>query len=360
MARAIHDHSPRQQKPFVVVRCNTFADDLLRDELFGHEIGFRGEGKLRKGKIEYASEGTLYLDEVGDLPRALQDEVLRVLEEQQVTRLGGNEPIAIDVRVLAASRRDLHAIPESKFRRELLAQLTSQTIRLPPLRERLDDLEPLASHVLAKEAARARKSRVPRLDGDCLTRLSHPWPGNVRELQLVLRRALLHGRGQQILPSDLTFEEPSAEPQIVAGLQLAISSALSSGKSHLFGLLLDMLKKELVPLTLQECDGDTREAEKRLGVSLRDILNRADQAPAKLEAPLPKEVERRIKALVLIQTYPDWTVEQFAEKLKCSTATLYRDPLINRALELRKGDRRLPHGHKSRDGAVEAYDNPEE
>jgi len=358
VARAIHDHSPRQHKPFVVVRCNTFADDLLRDELFGHEIGFRGEGKLRKGKFEYADGGTLFLDEVGELPRALQDEVLRVLEEQQVTRLGGNESIPVDVRVLAASRRDLCAIPESRFRRELLLQLTSQTIRLPSLAERRDDLEALARHVLAKEAGLARVSRVPVLDAACQAKLrSHAWPGNVRELHLVLRRALLHCRGRQILPRDITFEEPSSEPQIVAGLQLAISAALGSGKSHLFGLLLDMLKKELIAHTLQECDGDTSEAEKRLGVSLRDIFNGHDPAAAPTDASLPEQVERRIKALVLIQTYPDWPAKQFAEKLKCSTATLYRDPLINRALELRTTDRRLPHGHKSRDGAVEAYDD---
>src|SRR5262249_1063719 len=190
VARAIHDHGPRQAKPFVVVRCNTFDDDLLRDELFGHEIGFRGEGKLRKGKVEYASEGTLYLDEVGDLPRALQDEVLRVLEEQQVTRLGGNEPVPVDVRVLASSRRNLQT--ESKFRRELSAHLPGETIRLPPLRERLEDLETLANYLLVKEASLARRSRVPELHPSCRQLLqAHPWLGNARELQLLLRRALL-------------------------------------------------------------------------------------------------------------------------------------------------------------------------
>ena len=158
VARAIHDLGPRRDKPFVVVRCNTFDDELLRDELLGHEIGFRGEGKLRKGKMEYASGGTLYLDDVGALPRALQDDLLRVLEEQQVTRLGDNETIPVDIRILAASRRDLLTAPESKFRRELLAQLSGATIRLPSLRDRLDDLEPLARHFLQKEAALAGKA----------------------------------------------------------------------------------------------------------------------------------------------------------------------------------------------------------
>ena len=361
VARAIHDHGPRQAKPFVVVRCNKFNDDLLRDELFGHEIGFGSEGKLRKGKIEYASGGTLYLDEVGELPQSLQDDLLRVLEEQQVTRLGGNEPVPVDVRVLASSRHDLHTILESKFRRELLAQLTGETIRLPALRDRLEDLEPLANHILAKEAARAGMSRMPLLHGNCLAKLrSHHWSGNnVRELQLVLRRALLSHRGPQLLPEDLTFEPPS-EPQIIAGLHLAISSALASGKSHLFGLLLDMLKRELLALTLQECGGDKQEAEKRLGVSLRDIVNSDDKTHPRTDPSLPKKAQRQINALVHIYTYPDWTINQLAEHLKCAPATLYRDPLIMRAREMQKTDRRPPAGYKSRDGSVEAYDVPEE
>lgn len=360
VARMIHDQGPRRKSPFVVVRCNTFNDDLLRDELFGHEIGFRGEGRLRKGKFEYATGGTLYLDEVGELPRALQDDVLRVLEERQVTRLGGNEPLPVDVRVLAGSRRELSAFPESKFRRELFAQLSGKTISLPPLRERLEDLEDLARHLLAQEASGAGKRQAPTLHSSCWPKLrDHAWPGNIRELQLVLRRAVVHSRGPQILPRDLTFDEPDVEPHILAGLRLAISSALGSGETHIYGQLHDLLKQELVPLTLQECSGDTAEAEKRLGVSLRDILTGGYKPPESPEPSLPKDVERRIKALVLIQTYPDWTVEQYAEKLKCSTATLYRDLLINRALELRKEDRRLPHGHKSRDGSLEAYGEKE-
>jgi len=285
---------------------------------------------------------------------------LRMLEEQQVTRLGDNEPIPVDVRVLTASRRDFLSAPESKFCRELLAQLSGATIRLPPLRERLDDLEPLAQHFLQKESVLAGQRRIPMLAADCWSSLrAHPWPGNIRELQTVLRKAVVRSRGPQILTRDLSFEETNAEAQIVAGLHLAISGALSSDKNQLYTLLLDMLRKELVALALQECNGNTREAESRLGVSLGDILQ-IERLPPALEPSLPKEVERRIKALVLIETYPDWTVEQFAEKLKCSTATLYRDPLINRALDLRKKDRRLPRGHKSRDGNLEAYSNAED
>jgi DNA-binding NtrC family response regulator len=361
VARAIHDNSPREKKAFVVVRCNTFNDDFLRDELFGHEVNFRGEGQLRKGKLEHAGGGTLYLDEVGELPLSMQDEMLRVLEELQITRLGGNEPVPVDVRVLASSRRDLHAIPGSTFRRELLDHLTGEIIRLPRLSDRLVDLESLAGQILAKEAERAGMSRVPRLHRSCHAKLrSHPWPGNIRELQLVLRRALLHRRGPQILPEDLTFKEQGAEARMVAGLHLAISSALASDKNHLYGLLLDMLKKELPALTLQECGGDTREAERRLGVSLRDIIASENPMLQSEEVPTPKRFKRQSEALLLIRTYPDWTVKQFAEKLKCSTATLYRDEYISRALEARKADRRLPHGYKRGDGSIEAFDTDDE
>jgi hypothetical protein len=158
----------------------------------------------------------------------------------------------------------------------------------------------------------------------------------------------------------LIFEEPSAEPQIVAGLQWAVSAALGSGKTHLFGLLLEMLKKELVVLTLQECGGNTQEAEKRLGVSLRDVVRSDGKAQPRTDASLPKALERRVRAVALIQTYPDWTVEQYAKKLGCGKDVFYRDELIKRALDLRKDYRGLSHGHKSRDGTVEAYDDFEE
>jgi DNA-binding NtrC family response regulator len=358
VAQAIHAHGPRRDKPFVVVRCHTFNDDLLRDELFGHEIGFRGEGKLRKGKIEYANGGTLYLDDVGALPQALQDDVRRVLEERQVTRLGDNEPIPVDVRVVAASRRDLTGLPESRFCRELLDHLASETIALPALSKRAEDLEPLVNHFLQQEAALAGKKRIPTLTAECWSRLrEHAWPGNVRELQAVIRKAVVSCRGPRILARDLVFDEPNVELQIRAGLRLAISSALSSDQGRLYGLLLDMLRKELVTLALEECQGNTRAAETRLGVSLDHLRNpneqrREDQPPTE---KLPKNVERRIRALVLIQTYPEWTVAEYAKKLGCSKSTLERDRLINQALELRKEDLRLPHGHKSRDGTIEAY-----
>jgi DNA-binding NtrC family response regulator len=173
---------------------------------------------------------------------------------------------------------------------------------------------------------------------------AHSWPGNVRELQTVIRKAVVRCRGSQILATDLSLDEPNAEPYIRAGLRIAITSALSSDQSQLYRLLLDMLRKELVALVLEECQDDRRKAEARLGVSIDEILN-TESSPPPMESSLPKEVERRIRALILIETYPDWTVDQYADKLKCCPSTLYRDPLIKRALDLRKNDRRPPRGH---------------
>jgi DNA-binding NtrC family response regulator len=365
VARAVHDHGPRQAKPFVVAHCNKPDGDLLRDDLFGHEIGFRGERKLRRGMFEYANGGTLYLDEVNELPRALQDEVLRVLEERQVARLGGNEPVPVDVRIVASSRPEPHAIPESKCRRELLAQLTSETIHLPPLRERMDDLEKLTSYFLAEEAQRTVRGRIPGLDDGSWKKLrDHSWPGNIRELQIVVRRAFHHRRGPQILAGDITFEEENGELQARAGLQMAIYWALGTEKTDIYGLLNNMLRDEVFKLTREKCDGDLARAAKILGVSVKEIDTvQTDKPEAGRADRLDQAVELETKTLVLIRKYPHWTVEQYLEKLrsdnlKVSKATLYRNQVIKTALDMRKGDRKgFHHGHKSRHGAVEAYDD---
>jgi DNA-binding NtrC family response regulator len=365
VARAIHDNGPRQAKRFVVAHCNKPDGDLLRDDLFGHEIGFRGERKRRRGMFEYANGGTLYLDEVSELPRALQDEVLRVLEERQVARLGGNEPVPVDVRIVASSRPEPHAIPESKFRRDLLDHLKSATIHLPPLQERMDDLEKLTYYFLAEEAHRTVRGRVPGLDDASWKKLrGHSWPGNIRELQIVVRRAFHHRRGPQILAGDITFEEANGELRARAGLQMAIYWALGTDKTNIYGLLNNMLRDEAFKLTREKCDGDLARTVKILGVSVKDIDTvQIDKPDAERRDRLDQAVELETEALVLIRKYPHWTVEQYLEKLrsdnlKVSKATLYRNPVIKIALDMRKGERKgFHHGHKSRHGDFEAYDD---
>jgi DNA-binding NtrC family response regulator len=367
VARALHDNGPRDKQPFVIVRCNTFDDELLRDELFGHEEGFRGKGQLRKGKIEHASGGTLYFDQVGELPLALQDDVLRVLEDHQVTRLGSNEALPVDVRVLSSSRQDLHAIPESKFRRELLAQLSAEIIHLPPLRDHLEDLEAWARYFLAEEAAMARKPRPPHLQKDCLAKLrNHPWPGNTKELRLVIRNAVVRAKGPRILPKDINFEENTAEQQAVTGLRVAVACALGGGKNGLYQVMMNLLKQELATLTMEACNGDTTRAEERLGVSLRDIFPSEKPVEPRKGPPLRKAAERRILALTLMNSEPDLTLAEYAARLDCAIDTLRRDPVIlgqwNQLQEERQEARRrfIRRGYKRSDGTLEVEADPEE
>src|SRR5205823_4563678 len=203
VAKAIHTNSPRKNKPFVAMNCTALNENLLDDELFGHEPGaFTGAEKLRKGKFEYANGGTLFLDEVGDMPLPMQAKLLRVLESQEVCRIGGNEAIRVNVRLLSATHRDLEAaIAAGTFRRDLFHRLNRVTVRLPPLRERGEDLAELAASFLAR-AAEGTGRPAPVLAEGTLQRLrAHPWPGNIRELQNVLHRAVGVCRGPQILPA---------------------------------------------------------------------------------------------------------------------------------------------------------------
>ncbi|MBI1913451.1 MAG: sigma-54-dependent Fis family transcriptional regulator, partial [Planctomycetes bacterium] len=180
VARAIHTNSRRRHKPFVVINCTALNENLLEDELFGHEAGaFTGAEKLRKGRFEHAHGGTLFLDEVGDMPRSLQAKLLLVLENRQVERIGSSEPIRVDVRVLAATHRDLKGlVREGKFREDLFFRLEGIPIHLPPLRERPEDVALLARHFLARLFG---GGSAPALHPAALERLrNHSWPGNVR------------------------------------------------------------------------------------------------------------------------------------------------------------------------------------
>ena len=212
VARAIHTNSPRKNKPFVALNCTALNENLLESELFGHEQGaFTGADKLHKGKFEYANGGTLFLDEIGDMPPNLQAKLLRVLEYQEVVRVKGNEPIKVNVRVLSATHRDLEAaIGEGKFRRDLFHRLNRVTLRLPPLRERLEDLPELAAYFLARAAEGTERARPTLADGTLHRLRAHPWPGNIRELQNVLYRAFGVCRGAQVLPAHLDFPAEGA------------------------------------------------------------------------------------------------------------------------------------------------------
>ena len=200
VARALWQHSARAQKPFVVINCVAIPDTLLEAELFGYEKGaFTGASSRRVGKIEQAQRGTVFLDEIGDMPLGVQAKILRLLQEKQVERLGGREPIPVDVRILAATNRDLEAaVAEGRFREDLYYRLKVVTISLPPLRAREGDVPLLARHFLAR-LAREMDMQSPGLTPEALDLLSAlPWPGNVRELANALQKALIFSRGAPI------------------------------------------------------------------------------------------------------------------------------------------------------------------
>jgi two-component system nitrogen regulation response regulator GlnG len=280
VAQAIHTNSARHAGPFVAMNCSAFNEQLLDDELFGHEIGaFTGATKVRKGRFEHACGGTLFLDEAGDMPLSLQAKLLRVLENRTIERLGSSEPIRIDVRILAATHRDLPALVNAgRFRQDLFYRLEGISIHLPPLRERTGDMEELARAFLARMFA---GSRAPALHPAALERLkSHDWPGNVRQLQKVLCRAAGVCRGREILPEDIDFGElrPSQpqEADPLAGLQSLIASEWRSGRPRLSDHLHDLLDRELLAFAQAEGLSEVKLAE-RLGISRGNLRKRLEQ-----------------------------------------------------------------------------------
>jgi DNA-binding NtrC family response regulator len=281
VARALHANSPRKNRPFVALNCTALNESLLESELFGHEPGaFTGADKLRKGKIEYAHGGTLFLDEIGDMPPSLQAKLLRVLEYQEVERVGSNEPIKVNVRLLSATHRDLEAaIREGKFRRDLYHRLNRVTLRLPPLRERLDDLPELGAYFLAR-AAEATGRPCPSLAAAALERLrGYPWPGNVRELQNVICRAVGVCRGRELLPAhlDVPAEGGDADDEAVAGLQRAVAWAWTSEQPNLWPLLRDLLECELLKYALAQLGGNQTQVAERLDMARGTVIKRMQE-----------------------------------------------------------------------------------
>jgi transcriptional regulator with PAS, ATPase and Fis domain len=213
IARSIHFLSPRKEAPFIKVNCAALTETLLESELFGHERGaFTGAQYRKKGKFEVADGGTIFLDEIGDISLKTQTDLLRVLQEKEIVRVGGTQSIPVDFRCVAATNRDLAAmVKEGTFRPDLYYRLNVFTIHLPPLRDRREDIPLLVEHFLGKHATAMNKP-VPRVSAAALDLLlSYPWPGNVRELENAIERALVIGRGAEIQASDFPFQLHPAE-----------------------------------------------------------------------------------------------------------------------------------------------------
>ena len=255
IARVIHAWSPRRERPFVPVHCAALAESLLESELFGHERGaFTGASAARKGRFEMADGGTLFLDEVGEIAPAVQVKLLRVLQERVVERVGGGRAVPVDVRVIAATNRDLRAmVAEGTFREDLYYRIDVFPLRLPSLAERPDAILPLAGHFLARYAARFGK-KVDRFSEAARGGLLHyGWPGNIRELQNVVERAVILARGEIDL-GDLNLERPEPCPPAEGALR--------------------NLERETIERILRESGGNRRRAAEALGISLRTLQYR--------------------------------------------------------------------------------------
>jgi two-component system response regulator HydG len=271
VAKAIHTNSPRKNKPFVAMNCAALNENLLDDEMFGHEAGaFTGADKLRKGKFEYANGGTLFLDEVGDMPGALQAKLLRVLENGEVTRIGSNETIKVDVRLVAATNRDLEQmIKEGKFRQDLYYRLRVGLLRIPPLRERGKDVVFLTTHFL-EEFARRYGKKVPKVSNAVWGAFkTYPWPGNVRELRNQVESMVIQDQDGVLDLDDLQEGDPLRAAADVA--------AAGGGPDALVGRPLAEVERYYMEKALEMSGGKREEASRLLSIGER-TLYRAMQA----------------------------------------------------------------------------------
>jgi two-component system response regulator HydG len=265
VAKAIHTNSPRKNKPFVAMNCTALNENLLEDELFGHEPGsFTGADRMRKGRFEYANGGTLFLDEVGDMPPALQAKLLRVLENKEVFRIGSNEAIKVNVRLLSATNRDLEAaVADGKFRRDLYFRLKVVTVRLPPLRERREDIPLLTAHFV-KEFSQLHGKRVGGVtEAARRTMAAYDWPGNVRELRNLIESMVVQDRDGALGLEDV--QEGDALRPLSGGGRAPAAPA------DLVGRPLSEVQRYYVEQALQVTGGNREEAARLLGIGERTL-----------------------------------------------------------------------------------------
>jgi DNA-binding NtrC family response regulator len=265
-ARAIHSWSDRKDKPFVAINCVGLSKELLESELFGHEKGsFTGALQLKKGKMELAHGGTVFLDEVGDVSTELQTKLLRFLQEREFERVGGTKPISVDVRIIAATNSDLNnAVQEGKFREDLYYRLNVVPLILPPLRDRKEDIPGLADYFLKRSAAETKKNFMA-IDEVAIKKLiAYQWPGNVRELANVIESAVVLGQGPELTSHDLPTKVVSTVPKVVP-----------AGFSY-HGAI-DDYRRELIEKTLAQTQGNRAAAAKILGLQ-RTYLSRLIKA----------------------------------------------------------------------------------
>ena len=267
IARAIHYNSPRRNSPFVILNCAAIPDELLESELFGHVKGaFTGAIRDKKGKFEAADTGTIFLDEIGELKGGLQAKLLRVLQDQEFDKVGGTKPIKVDTRIVSATNKDLEAeAREGQFREDLYYRLNVVSIKLPPLRERREDVPLLTNHFLKKHSPKKTPKKLAPETLDLL--MKYDWPGNVRELENVIERAIVLGKDKEILPGDL--------PQKIQNLEKHRKVVVLDVPDT--GVALDEVEKELILTALKRTGGNQTRAARFLGISRSALLYRMEK-----------------------------------------------------------------------------------
>ena len=265
IARSIHFQSRRSNGPFIKVNCAALPEGLIESELFGHEKGaFTGAIKQKKGKFEAASGGTLLLDEVGEMPLMAQAKLLRVLQEREINKVGGDDPVEVDVRVIATTNRDLHKeVQRGRFREDLFYRLNVIHIQLPPLAERKNDIPQLVQYFISRFNNENGYSVEGLEEGAMEILLNHNWPGNIRELENAIERAVVLTRAGLIKPSLFCFPAGSADQEEADGIRV--------------GLTVADMEKQLILKTLEHCNQNRTKAAEILGISIRTLRNKINE-----------------------------------------------------------------------------------
>ncbi len=271
VAEALHRNSERRNKPFVKVNCAALAESLLESELFGHEKGaFTGAEKRREGKFVQADGGTLFLDEIGETSQAMQVKLLRVLQEHELQRVGGEDTVKVDVRIIAATNRNLEEeVSRNAFREDLYYRLNVVMLTVPPLRTRGADIPALVEHFARKFAEKNRRV-LDRITSECMELLTdYPWPGNVRELENAIERGIILMRGTELTEKSLSLSIQKQADKLPEK-QAPVADEVEAGS-------LFAAEKQLILRTLEETAGNKSEAARRLGITRKTLLNKLNK-----------------------------------------------------------------------------------
>jgi two-component system NtrC family response regulator len=269
LAKAIHFNSARHAKPFIAINCGAIPRELLESELFGHVRGaFTGAMSHKRGKVETAESGTLFLDEIGELPPELQVKILRMIQEREIEAVGSVEVTRVNVRIIAATHRNLEAMVEdATFRQDLYYRLAVIPIEIPPLRERMDDIPDLVEHFFVRAKQRLGRPDLALPQSVVRHFSGYRWPGNVRELENVIERIIVLARGKEITPEDLP-PNLRQEPSALEALQFELPET---------GISLESVERELILRALEKCNWNQSKAARYLDVSRRTLIYRMEK-----------------------------------------------------------------------------------